>query len=402
MKKSKNSLALLLIILFIILILIEVLYIGYNIIYKRNESIYFVGINALATDKDNNYVTVGSNNNNYNHYEKAMISMYNSKKEKTFEKLYNVGYNSAFFGVLIDGEDIIAIGSYEKTKTDHQESVRRALIVKYDKEGNIIFERDYGILDNSKFTGIVKVGDDYVVTGQSVYKNTRIGSDKGGAILVKFDKDGNLLWDKTYGNVKESVFNDIIISNDYIYVIGNYEDYYAMIVKYDLDGNVISFNDYKITDELGFSSIVNVDDYIYVSGSLKTGSHDTDAMIVKYDMDCEYIDQVSYSGIGRERFNKLIVDDHNNLIAIGTMMSKASHSKKTYGDYNYDGIIAKYSTDLKKIDLVSYGDERNDFFTDIKFINNNYLVVGYSSYEDGSYMSKFISYSSALKVLGVE
>ena len=402
MKKSKNSFAIFLIILFIVLILIEVFYIGYKLIYKHNESIYFVGINSLATDKNNNYVTVGSNNNNDNHYEKAMISMYNSKKEKTFEKLYNVGYNSAFFGVLIDGEDIIAIGSYEKTKTDHQESVRRALIVKYDKEGNIIFEKDYGILDNSKFTGIVKVGDDYVVTGQSVYKNTRIGSDKGGAILVKFDKDGNLLWDKTYGNVKESVFNDIIISNDYIYVIGNYEDYYAMIVKYDLDGNIISFNDYKITDELGFSSIVNVDDYIYVSGSLKTGAYDTDAMIVKYDLDCEYIDQVSYSGIGRERFNKLIVDNHNNLIAIGTMMSRASHSRKTYGDYNYDGIIAKYSTDLKNVDLVSYGDERNDFFTDVKFMNNTYLVVGYSSYEDGSYMSKFISYSSALKVLGVE
>jgi hypothetical protein len=28
--------------------------------------------------------------------------------------------------------------------------------------------------------------------------------------------------------------------------------------------------------------------------------------------------------------------------------------------------------------------------------------VGYSFYEDGSYMSKFIRYSKALKVLGVE
>ena len=34
--------------------------------------------------------------------------------------------------------------------------------------------------------------------------------------------------------------------------------------------------------------------------------------------------------------------------------------------------------------------------------NNEYLVSGYSSYEDGSYLSKFIRYSDALKVLGVE
>ena len=49
-----------------------------------------------------------------------------------------------------------------------------------------------------------------------------------------------------------------------------------------------------------------------------------------------------------------------------------------------------------------YGDDRDDYFTDIIYDKNDYLVVGYSSYEDGSYLSKFIHYSDALKVLGVE
>ena len=59
---------------------------------------------------------------------------------KNFEKLYNVGYNSAFFGVAMDEEYIIAVGSYEKNEEDHEESVRRALIVKYDKDGNVLFD----------------------------------------------------------------------------------------------------------------------------------------------------------------------------------------------------------------------------------------------------------------------
>lgn len=388
-------------IIVILILIVEIFYIGYHLIYKSDEPIYFVGINALATDSGN-YVAVGSNNDNSKHYEKAAISMYNSKKEKTFEKLYNVGYNSAYFDVLIDGDDIVAVGSYEKTKEDHNESIRKALLVKYDREGNILFENDFQILDNSKFTSIIKVGEDYVVTGHSVYRNTRIGSDSGGAFIARYNKDGDLIWSTTYGNNKESIFNDVILVDDYLYAIGNYENYFAIIVKYDLDGNEIVSNDYKVTDELGFTSIVNIDDYLYVGGALKTGDNDTDAMIVKYDLDCNYIDQTSYSGIGKERYNRLITDDHKNIIAIGTMMSSVEHSKKHYGDYNYDGIIAKYNTDLNKIDLVSYGDEKNDFFTDVKLIDNNYLVVGYSSYEDGSYMSKFISYSSALKVLGVD
>ena len=40
-------------------------------------------------------------------------------------------------------------------------------------------------------------------------------------------------------------------------------------------------------------------------------------------------------------------------------------------------------------------------FYDPKEIVHN-LVIGYSSYEDSSYLSKFINYSSALKVLEVE
>ena len=303
-KKTYMNIKIITIIVFIILV-VEVFYIGYHLIYKSDEPIYFVGINALATDNDN-YVAVGSNNDNSNHYEKAAISLYNSKKEKTFEKLYNVGYNSAYFDVLIDGDNIIAVGSYEKTKEDRNNSIRRALIVKYDREGNIVFEKDFQILDNSKFTSIIKVGEDYIVTGNSVYKNTRIGSDAGGAFISKYDKDGNLIWNKTYGNNKESIFNDVILVDDSLYAIGNYEDYFAIIVKYDLNGNELSSNDYKITDELGFTSIVNIDDYLYVSGALKTGDNDTDAMIVKYDLDCNYIDQTSYSGVGKERFNRFL------------------------------------------------------------------------------------------------
>ena len=75
--------------------------------------------------------------------------------------------------------------------------------------------------------------------------------------------------------------------------------------------------------------------------------------------------------------------------------------------YMYDRFIerlsvSKYKDNLEKVGAVTYGDENDDFFTDIILDDNNYLVVGYSSYEDGSYLSKFITYSDALKALGVE
>ena len=123
-------------------------------------------------------------------------------------------------------------------------------------------------------------------------------------------------------------------------------------------------------------------------------------MIVRYNFHCVYIDQAVYTGDGIERFNKLIIDDQDHVVAIGTMATSQEEGGIT--EYSYDGIIAKYDFNLKYIDAISYGEDRDDYFTDILYDKGEYMIVGYSYYDDGSYMSKFIRYSKALKVLGVE
>ena len=50
----------------------------------------------------------------------------------------------------------------------------------------------------------------------------------------------------------------------------------------------------------------------------------------------------------------------------------------------------------------NYGEQADDHFTDVLLVGDNYLVVGYCSYEDGSYLGKFIVYSDALKILEVQ
>ena len=387
-QRELNRLRHIMIICFIVLF-IEVIYVLYMSFHPKEVSLYFDGVNAI--DKNSKYyVTVGSNNDNDKYYEKAKLSIYNKKLEKKNDKIYNIGFNSAFFGVVIDEDSIISVGSYEKEEEEHEESIRRGLIVKYDFSGNVIFEKDYQLLDNTKFTSVVSVEDGYIVTGQSVYKSTKIGSKEGGAILIKYDKDGELVWSRNFGNNKNGIFNDLIVTNDSIYAIGLSNTSVGIVVRYDLDGNVMTSREYNDMDELGFRSIVQVGDSIYCSGS-----HNGNGLLLNIDYDCNIKNQVVYDGDGDVCYHKIIYDDKEHLIVIGNLKN---HSKK----YHYDGVIGKYDLDLKELSVVSYGDERDDYFTDIEYVDGNYLVVGYSSYEDGSYMSKFIRYSDALKVLGVE
>ena len=90
----------------------------------------------------------------------------------------------------------------------------------------------------------------------------------------------------------------------------------------------------------------------------------------------------------------------NSVLLLTSIFS--STESKTSIPTLVNNLKGKYNKELDESTVINYGDERDDYFTDVKVVDGKYLVSGYSSYEDGSYLSKFITYSDALKVLGVE
>ena len=402
MSKKLFKLLKLVAIVCVVILVIELIYIIYLL---QGKSIYFDGINSIIS-VDKGYVAVGSNNNNDKYYEKAKITKYNDKKEKIFEKLYNKGYNGVFFDVILDQEEnLIAVGSFESSEEDHLEGRRIGLIVKYDKDGNLLYENTFKVLDNTKFTSVEVMEDSYIVTGQSVYSDMKVGfSLDGGAFVMKYDKELKLVWKNNYGDSKTSSYNDVAIYKDDIYVVGVTSNNIGIISKYNDKGKLLDTSKYKYTDDLGFTGIVCYDKRFYVTGGKKNvNTSDVDAVIVKYERDLDIDEEIVYEDKGFERFNQVIVDKNNNLVVVGTTAEvNKVDSSESVNVFTHDGLIGKYDKDLEKVSVVRYGDDRDDYFTDVIVSDGNYLVSGYSSYEDGSYLNKFITYSDALKTLGVE
>lgn len=402
MQKKLFKLLKLVAIVCVVILIIELIYIIYLL---QGKSIYFDGINSVI-NVDKGYVAVGSNNNNDKYYEKAKITKYNNKKEKIFEKLYNKGYNGVFFDVILDQEEnLIAVGSFESSEEDHLEGRRIGLIVKYDKDGNLLYENTFKVLDNTKFTSVEVMEDSYIVTGQSVYSDMKVGfSSDGGAFVMKYDKELKLIWKSNYGDSKSSSYNDVAIYKNNIYVVGVTENNIGIISKYDDSGKLLDTSKYKYTDDLGFTGIVCYDKHFYVTGGKKNvETTDVDAVIIKYERDLDVDEEVTYEDKGFERFNQVIVDKNNNIVVVGTTAEvNKVDSSESVNVFIHDGLIGKYDKDLEKVSVVRYGDDRDDYFTDVIVSDGNYLVSGYSSYEDGSYLNKFITYSDALKTLGVE
>lgn len=400
-KKNKNDKNIKYVIaICIVILIIELGVFVSSLLFKHTESLYFDGINAIKKN-DDYYVAVGSNNDNDLHYEKAKISIYNSKREKLFEKLYNVGFNSAFFSVCLDDNGFVAVGSYEKTEEEHNNSIRRALIVKYDYDGNLLFEQDFQLLDNSKFMGVFYYDNEYYAIGQSIYKSTKVGNDAGGAILVKYNKEGKMEWNRSIGSAKSGVFNDLYITESGIYAVGLLDDSIGLIAKYQFNGDIVFQKEIEGISGAGLRGILQADSSFYISGSIKTENEDG-AILYKVNEDGDILNSQLYNKVPNVYFHKLVYDGDSSIVVIGSSFTEKKSSEPTIDMVNYDGLVVKYNLDLEMVTDAMYGDERDDYFTDIIYDKSDYLVVGYSSYEDGSYLSKFIHYSDALKVLGVE
>ena len=172
-----------------------------------------------------------------------------------------------------------------------------------------------------------------------------------------------------------------------------------------MKGKHLKTTEYEYTDCLGFTGLEIINNRLYAVGAKVNGNDtsNTDALIVKYNLNLEYRGEKIYSNDGLERFNRVDVDDNDNVIVIGTTsIPSKKKTKDGVSVFSYDGIIGKYDKELETSSVIAYGDDRDDYFTDIKYVDGKYLVTGYSSYDDGNYLSKFITYSDALKVLGVE
>lgn len=392
-----------LVILCILVLAIDIGAVLYASHQDKQETSSFDSINSFEVI-DSDIIAVGSNNDNDRNLEKAKITKYDREQKKVWEKLYNKGYHSSFFGIKKDQENYIAVGNYESTKDEHKEGLRSALIVKYDNHGEILYENDFQVLGNSKFMNVLVLDDGYLVVGQSIYENMTLGfSEEGGAILIKYDKELNEVWRTNYGGSKSGIYHDLIIVGDYIYTVGKDASNVGVVSKYDMKGNRITTVNYELTDSFGFTGLTFLDHHLFIVGARKVtkdkNDYDTDALITKYDLDLHLLDEKVYKGKGMERYNK-IISDYDHLVLSGqTGVYDEERSTNDENIFSYHGIFAKYNSDLKELIVAEYQNEESDYFTDIKKLDDRYMISGYSNYSKSYYLSKFVIYSRSGKVL---
>ena len=403
------------IILCIIIIFFELAFIA--ITYYNNEQsvVYTDTLNSFKESKDG-YLVVGNSDfrrsdfNDYQEkYTKAKFAKYDSDFKVEFESAYTKGFASYFSDVVEYDDGYIAVGGAQYDKQQIEDNATDGLIVLYDKEGKQVDTKTVQIAGDTTFNKVLLVDDGFIVIGQSILQNMVIGyNPEGGALMIKYDFDLNEVWRINYGGSKSGNFNDAVIVDDNIYLVGKDATRYGFIAKYTLDGKRVFAKSYENTDTIGFSSIVMDGDYFFVAGS-KTINPDaedkdkvTEALIVKYDKDGNVVDDVTFGKNDNARFNK-IVKDGKNLVVVGhTYKKDEEKSTDTYNYLDYRGIIVKYNSNLKEAANNNENGEGIDYFSDVIVTDDGYLVGGASSSKElGSnnkdYRTYFLKYNKDLE-----
>ena len=241
------------------------------------------------------------------------------------------------------------------------------IIAKFDKNGDLLWNTNFGGSEYDDFLSLVEVSDGYVVVGNSREESFESGDwegvpGKGGndAIIVKFDFSGNVLWKKSFGGSGNDSFESVTQSSGgYVAVgysrkdsFGNGDwdsvssdvEVHAIMVKYDPNGNMVWKKVFGEDFEASLTSVIADGDGFVAAGNIASFVA-AEATIARFDANGNVIWQKSFGGYGRDYFTSITPGVDGGYVASISLsdVSIEHHSdfENTAKKGSTDGIIIK-------------------------------------------------------------
>lgn len=290
---------------------------------------------------------------------------------------------------------------------------RDAIIIKYNMDYNQEWIKNFGGSSDDYWTSIAlsydinNQIDGYILVGRSDSSNLDIKNNGfSDAIIAKYDLNGEVIWQKSYGSKGYDNFNNIIISRNSSGLVDGYiavgmitssatkND--AVIIKYNLNGEIIWE---KVlngkNDDYYISVIQSNNSYIAVGYSSSTdlgfdNNGLTEAIIVKYDLNGNKQLIKTLGGNSSDEFRSISLSYNEEGKNDGYIIVGRSDSNNIGFTLksNYDAIITKYDFDLNQEWINSFGGSAPDaLLSVIAFTNDEnkidgYIAAGYSESTD--------------------
>jgi uncharacterized delta-60 repeat protein len=236
-------------------------------------------------------------------------------------------------------------------------------LAKFDADGNLVWDRTWG--ENGTIANGAAVGPDggiYLAGSSSAF-----GFPQSDAVLVKFTPDGDLAWARSWGGSGFDAARDVAVGADGgVYIAGETNSFFAndaFLVKFDADGNVVWERDWSVEGVqapfTGLTAAYGVgtapDGSVYITGNAFDTGHSKNIFLVKFDAGGTLVwEKIGGPGFGAGR--DVAVGPDGAVFVSGNMFADI-RDPEIFGGF---GFVAEFTSDGKAKKANSYGGDPNE------------------------------------------
>ena len=255
---------------------------------------YDYGWNAAYSPHDEGIVVVGQRSPEIGGQSDLWAIKTNNRGLMQWNKKFGGSAGEAGYDVISTSDGCFLFVGYTWSFGNRQQ----VYAIKTDYNGNVLWERTYGGLMWEVGNAVIEVNSGgYVIAGYS--NSPGISSGNTDMYLIKIDNNGEIIWEKAYGNQAfpnhEWAYDLIQANNEDIIIVGSRDRYdngslNGLIYRIDRNGIIIwekeILGDNQISESIysiSQSEIEN-ENYFLCSGLNSTGSEDLyNPAIIKMD-----------------------------------------------------------------------------------------------------------------------
>jgi len=253
----------------------------------------------------------------------------------------DVGYSAK---QTLDGQYIIA-GSSSSYGGNGSTDV---YLTKIDSMGQPLWEKFYGGFGNEVGKSVIQLPDSgYVLAG---FTNS-FGAGGYDAYMLRTDKLGNMIWQKTFGGSDWDFAADLVLASDgNIFVVGNTTSFGngkkdGFVIKYDLSGNLLLQKFIGGVENEELRSIIKTNDNFLATVGYTESKNDIngDGYFLKFDLNGDTVFTKIFGGAYKDFANDLVQKSNDDYILCGAKTFSINEKSKSYmycfdviGNFNWD------------------------------------------------------------------
>ncbi|MHA1269308.1 MAG: SBBP repeat-containing protein [Candidatus Helarchaeota archaeon] len=254
------------------------------------------------------------------------------------------------FGVEVDNyENIYCVGITDSFTLGLYDLV----LVKYASNGTQLWNKTWGGT-NYDYGYEVAVGPNgyiYCIGATRSY-----GAGNSDFLLVKFDSNGTIIWNTTWGGISTDEGNDLVIdSSGFIYCVGKSIGFFSIsnclaLVKFAPNGTLLWNSSWDgPNDDSGYGITIDSNGYLYCSATTNSyGSGLKDFALIKFDsINGSIIWNTTFGGPSNDYNFDVVVDKFGFIYCAGQTQS--------FGVSNEDLMLVRFSHDGNKLWNLTWG-----------------------------------------------